>query len=220
MSPYPRRLVRYENKYTAMDWDTGTLLSVVRFSSHPDESPEEGGQLRQASADLRQRGCQWVADGNMFNVIAPYPFTLPQLCHLARCAFLGYEAKRNLAKEDAEWRLEVAQNVQKSHRHLWASHHNLMAYIHLQPKSGFVYDVTLHSSVSQMKLVRLIRLHRYEIASKRVSSTWVDDLSRTRTHQGPSWARGFCAEDLLQEQHRRCVEDAEELQAILDLGQG
>jgi leucyl aminopeptidase (aminopeptidase T) len=95
-----------------------------------------------------------------------------------------------------------------------------MTYIHLQPKSGFAYDVTLHSSVSQMKLVRLIRLHRYEIASKRVSSTWIDDLSRTRTHQGPSWAGGSSAEDLLQDQHRRCIEDVEKLQAILDLEQG
>ncbi len=220
MSPYPRPLVRFETKYTTMDWDAGTLLSVVRFSSHPGESPEEGEQLRQASADLSQRGCQWVVDGNMFNVIAPYPLTLPQLCHLTRCAFLGYEAKRDVAKEDAEWRLEVVQNARNSQSHLWASHHNLMTYIHLQPKSGFAYDVTLHSSVSQMKLVRLIRLHRYEIASKRVSSTWIDDLSRTRTHQGPSWAGGSSAEDLLQDQHRRCIEDVEKLQAILDLEQG
>jgi hypothetical protein len=203
-----------------MDWDTGVLLSGVRFSSHPDESPEEGEHLRQASTDLRQRGCQWVVDGNMFNVIAPYPLTLPQLCHLTRCAFLGYEAKRDVAKEDASWRLEVVQNVQKSHHHLWASHHNLMAYIHLQPKSGFVYDVTLYGSTAQMMLVRSIRVHEYELASKSLSSTWIDDLSRTRTRPDPSWAGGFCAEDLLQEQHRRCIGDAEKLQAILDLEQG
>lgn len=220
MRPYPRPLARYENKYTTMDWDTGTLLSVVRFSSHPDESPEEGGQLRQASADLRQRGCRWVVDGEMFSIIASYPSTLPQLCHLARCALLGYKVKRDVAKEDAEWRLEVVQNVQKSRHRLWTSHHNLMAYICLQPKSGFVYDVTLHGSVSQMMFARSIRVCKHELASKRLSITWMDNIYRTRTHQGPSWTGGCSAEDLLQDQHRRCIGDAEKLQAILDLEQG
>lgn len=208
-----RPLALFQEKSVSMDWNTGTLLSHVRLRRPPNDAIVEDLRLRHALDHLRLRGWRYTREWGSSIIAAPYPVTLPQLYRATMEAVGQDVACEDEAQEDAAWRLEIIRELQRGLEHLWVTYQCLMTYMSHQPGRRSLYAQNI---IAVDPFRRWFQVYRYEADDKCMFSTSLRNISKSIPVATSVEKQWYGADDFLQEQYYRCVQDVGKLQRIHD----